>query len=45
MTEKNTTTGDPTNPQPPCAKCGSTDHPTGFHGTGKSMGDSQSTED
>ena len=34
MTEKNATTGDPTDPRPPCAICKSTDHTTGFHNSG-----------
>jgi hypothetical protein len=45
MSDQNTTAGDPTNPQPPCGICKSTEHTTGFHGTGKAMGDKQSTED
>ncbi len=45
MSDQNTTSGDPTNPQPPCAKCGKTDHTTGFHGTGKAAGDGTQSDD
>jgi hypothetical protein len=44
MSDQNTTSGDPTNPQPPCAKCKSTDHTTGFHGSGK-ISDGKQTQD
>ncbi|MBB4907351.1 hypothetical protein [Actinophytocola algeriensis] len=38
MTET-TITKDPTNPQPPCAECGSTAHTTGHHeGNAEPMG-------
>lgn len=45
MSDQNVAAGDPNDPRPPCAICKSTDHTTGFHGSGVAPADGKPSDD